>query len=188
VSSTTEWLNKDRSKQNTWRGGRPYSFNLYKGLLDMVHDLPLPLNKMVEIGCHKGESTELFAILFNQVYAVDPWADYKSSFGRSMTSDGVEIEFDKIAVQYRNIVKIKETSLQACSRFDYQELDFVYVDGAHDYDSVKNDITVWMSRIRKGGVIGGHDYTNIKAVKRAVDECLESPDKVFSDYSWVKHL
>ena len=38
------------------------------------------------------------------------------------------------------------------------DLDFVYIDGNHDYEYVKKDIEVYYQKIRFGGVIGGHDF------------------------------
>ena len=40
------------------------------------------------------------------------------------------------------------------------DLDFVYIDGAHDYESVKRDIENYWKKIKIGGVIGGHDFFN----------------------------
>jgi hypothetical protein len=186
MKTILEWLNRDRLKQTTWRGGERYSFNLYKGLFDMVQELPL--GRMVEVGCHKGESTELFALHFDRVFAVDPWGDYKTSFGSPMTSKGVEDSFDKLVEQYSNITKIKETSIQASLHFVDGDLDFVYIDGAHDYESVRNDIASWLPKICKGGVIGGHDYQNIKAVRKAVNDVFGKPDQTFCDWSWLCKL
>jgi len=38
-------------------------------------------------------------------------------------------------------------------------LDFVYIDGDHSYDAVKNDISLYYKKIRKGGVLCGHDFS-----------------------------
>lgn len=39
-------------------------------------------------------------------------------------------------------------------------LDFVYIDGAHDYDSVRADLAAWFPLVKKGGWLGGHDIQN----------------------------
>ncbi len=41
--------------------------------------------------------------------------------------------------------------------FSY-EADLVFVDGGHDYDSVKGDIESWAWRVKPGGVLAFHDY------------------------------
>ena len=38
-----------------------------------------------------------------------------------------------------------------------EKLDFVYIDGNHAYEYVKKDIGLYYPKLKKGGVIGGHD-------------------------------
>jgi predicted O-methyltransferase YrrM len=57
-------------------------------------------------------------------------------------------------------------------------LDWVYIDADHHYAEVKNDIELWYKKVRKGGIISGHDYCKYKypwdstpfGVIEAVDE------------------
>lgn len=183
-----EWLERDRSEQKYFRGGERYSPHLYNGLLEMVQSLSFPMKNMVEIGCNAGDSTELFAMAFQEVYAVDPWAASYSSIGKlvssSLEAEGVEDTFDTVAKRYPNITKIKAPSLNMVDRFEDGELDFVYVDGAHDYENAKKDIQAWLPKVRVGGMLGGHDYPMIKPVKKAVEDTIGKPDKVFVDGSW----
>lgn len=57
-----------------------------------------------------------------------------------------------------------------------RSLDFVFVDADHSYDAVKKDLDAWMSKVRSGGMISGHDYGGRGdrrgwfGVKKAVDE------------------
>eukprot|EP00605_Chrysophyceae_sp_TOSAG23-4_P001494 GSChrysophyteH1.ASY1.ANO1.1635.1 assembled CDS len=37
-------------------------------------------------------------------------------------------------------------------------LDFVYLDGAHDYENVKAELDPWFERVSPGGILAGHDY------------------------------
>ena len=57
---------------------------------------------------------------------------------------------------------------------DYADnsIDFLFIDGAHDYDSVKKDINDWYPKIKSNGMIGGHDYGNntFPGLIRAVNE------------------
>jgi hypothetical protein len=62
-------------------------------------------------------------------------------------------------------------SVEAAKLFDFEELDFVYIDAAHSYQSCMNDIVSWYPKVRTGGILAGHDYQNDNfGVKRAVDE------------------
>jgi len=52
-----------------------------------------------------------------------------------------------------------------------EKVDLVFIDADHSYSSVWTDITTWLPKIRKGGIICGHDYIqDIPEVKKAVDE------------------
>jgi len=37
--------------------------------------------------------------------------------------------------------------------------DLVFVDGPHTYRNVRNDLELWVPRVRRGGLIVGHDFT-----------------------------
>ena len=39
-----------------------------------------------------------------------------------------------------------------------EELDFIYIDGKHDYYSVLKDIIESEKIVKPNGIIGGHDY------------------------------
>jgi predicted O-methyltransferase YrrM len=52
-------------------------------------------------------------------------------------------------------------------------MDFVFIDGSHDYDYVLNDSEVALKLLRNGrGVIVWHDYREEMAVVPALDEYL----------------
>jgi len=44
-------------------------------------------------------------------------------------------------------------------RFPHEFFDFIYVDARHDRVGVLEDLSNWWPKLRKGGVIAGHDYT-----------------------------
>jgi hypothetical protein len=63
-------------------------------------------------------------------------------------------------------------SVAGSKMFRNASLDWVYIDADHHYDSVKADLWAWFPKVRPGGILAGHDYTNEFGwgVKRAVDE------------------
>ena len=65
---------------------------------------------------------------------------------------------------------IKETSLKASLEIPDGSLDFVYIDGNHEYDFAMLDTIIWIPKIRSGGIISGHDYRrSFYGVKPAID-------------------
>ena len=106
-------------------------------------------------------------------------------------------------LSYRNYGKIKMKSEEVVDLFKDDFIDMIYIDGDHRYDYVINDIKLWLPKIKKGGIIAGHDYytedyikksywTNkwdmnfMKDVKKAVIDIIGIPDKLFVDSSWLK--
>lgn len=47
---------------------------------------------------------------------------------------------------------------------------FVYIDGNHLYESVKEDIEAWWPVLAPGGCLAGHDYIAGNGVAKAADE------------------
>ena len=71
--------------------------------------------------------------------------------------------------------------------FDDDSIDFIYIDGRHDYESIKLDLELYLPKLKNGGIIGGHDYNkkNWPEVCRAVNEVIGEPHKIFKDSSWI---
>lgn len=136
------------------------------------------LKKGAEVGVAFGGHSE--AILKNtkidKLYGVDPYKHDKSY------QDAMNLpqkEFDEL---YRFTVSrlspfgqryqhIRKPSVEAALEAP-DCLDFIYLDGDHSYKGVFDDLCAWFSKIREGGIIGGHDYDHIThpGVKKAVDE------------------
>ena len=51
----------------------------------------------------------------------------------------------------------------ASSYLPDKTLDFVFIDGDHTFNNVMLDILLWTPKVRKGGIISGHDYYSHKA-------------------------
>lgn len=65
------------------------------------------------------------------------------------------------------------TTREAAPRIPDASLDFVFIDAAHSYAAVVEDIQRWTPKIRPGGWIGGHDYHEAyPGVKQAVNEAF----------------
>lgn len=60
-------------------------------------------------------------------------------------------------------------SAESASLFEDESLDGVFIDAAHDYESVVKDVAAWFPKVKQGGIFSGHDYP-CPDVRRAVDE------------------
>lgn len=114
-----------------------------------------------EIGVAKGLFSEKFCRLGLKMYAIDPWVAYTGAGRRARRQDAQDHEYghaQRLLAPYPNCTIIKKTSVDAAKDFRGESLDFVYLDGDHRFPAVAEDIYEWYYRIKKGGVISGHDY------------------------------
>lgn len=120
--------------------------------------------KGVEVGTFKGEFAKTILSKWNGVlYMVDPW---REELGSEYTN-GDYPEF-KNKLYFQTIENTKEYqdrsfmlrgfSNQLIDLFEDESLDFVYIDANHAYDFVIEDIELWFPKVKKGGVVSGHDY------------------------------
>jgi len=143
----------------------------------------------VEIGVRRGYNS---ACILNNLpikclYLIDPYRRYKEidvSYNPS-----VEYLYFKelILDRYNNIKFIKKMSHDAVEDIP-NELDFVYIDGNHKYQYIKDDINDYYGKVKKCGYFGGHDYDRVRHhnhVKKAVDRFIE--EKHLKLYSEKKH-
>lgn len=75
-------------------------------------------------------------------------------------------------------------SVDLAKNYQDESLDFVNIDGAHDYDSVKEDILAWLPKVKKGCYIAGDDFHH-EPLRRAVYDCFPSEKVGTIDNSWI---
>ena len=133
---------------------------------DIVRRFPSG-STFVEVGSWKGKSTAYMAIeIANSqknidFYCVDIW-EPKELYQTFLENMSPITGFFK---------SLKMKSEDAASLFDNETLDFVFIDASHEYEDVKNDIKCWLPKVRKNGILAGHDYqTCFPGVKKAVIE------------------
>jgi predicted O-methyltransferase YrrM len=94
----------------------------------------------------------------------------------------IEPDYKNICIIYKQLKKFKNIIIidgYSQHVFDLvpDNLDFVYVDGDHRYNSVLQDIELYYPKVRCGGVFGGHDFnTNELGVCKAVIGFVEEND------------
>jgi cephalosporin hydroxylase len=155
---------------------RSATFNVID-LCEYIKAAGCPRIIMYEIGSAAGESAEVFARYFSIVHCVDPWP-------KPEPTDNVESSFDERAALAGNIVKHKALSLKVAPTVADGSLDFVYIDGDHNYEAVVADMQAWLPKVRAGSFLGGHDY-DLPEVWRAVADTFGAPIYLFSDHSWI---
>jgi predicted O-methyltransferase YrrM len=149
----------------------------------------------VEIGVWKGHSIVYLGGLLNErevnIHAVDLWGEtYKYTDGPLKQQKEHVLEIFRQNVKNANlknkINEIQKISWEASGDFDDESVDFVFIDADHTYESVVKDINSWLPKVRKGGMISGHDYFNPCGVKQAVDEKFGDRVKTYDSCWYVE--
>lgn len=140
--------------------------------LNLLHFLP-PEGEVVEIGVAEGEFSQRIRDIVRpkRLHLVDPWT-HQDAAGYEADPSNVPSEEQKAryqAVQARFAVEIeagsvvlhRACSVEAAKNFSDGCLDWVYIDGMHTFEAVKADLGAYAAKIKEGGFILGHDYTNL---------------------------
>lgn len=143
---------------------------------------------IVEVGSWMGRSTTALADgTAGKVYAVDTWRGTSPEHDEIMKELSPENLF-KAFIHHtqgvENITPLRMSSLEAAA-LDFGEVDMIFLDGAHDYASVKAEIQAWLPRLKDGGVICGHDYEFASGVKSAVGELLPGHTVAYGTDIWA---
>jgi len=150
-----------------------------------------------EIGVSLGLNLELYCKAGFQMYGIDQWEDYEDEKYRPIswlarrgiitkTFDDVYRMANERLSKYSNCTLIKKMSMDALADIPDCSLDFVYIDGNHMYGYVAMDLMQWSKKIRKGGIISGHDYYDMKGDKciRQVGHAVDGFIKSFNIDNW----
>lgn len=129
------------------------------GFPELLRDLEFKLG--AEIGVESGAYSEkLCTTIPNlKLYSIDAWTPY-SGYRIHVSHeklDGFYADAKERLKPY-NCTPIKKFSTEAAKSFDDGIFDFVYIDANHDFSHVAEDIAAWSPKVRKGGIIAGHDY------------------------------
>ena len=153
----------------------------------------------VEIGSWKGRSTSFMGVeIANSkknisFYAVDTWRgseEHKDETNPSYEpllkadEDGLYLEFLKnVAPVSSFICPLRMRSDSAAKIFPNESIDFIMIDGAHDYDSVKLDIQSWLPKLKKGAIMTGDDL-DWTGTTKAVQEMFPNGFQSFDNKIW----
>ncbi len=142
-------------------------FAVMKGVLreDMYkifHELGFKVG--AEIGVRMGNNAVamLNSMPGVKLYLVDPWVNYPGSLSLdSVSEQGRHLAITRWRTKNYNVKIIKNFSFPATSQIK-EPLDFVYIDANHLYEHFMMDLLAWLPKVRRGGIIGGHDFTDRK--------------------------
>lgn len=155
---------------------------------------------VVEIGVWGGKSLIPMAYMLKEmgqgkVYGIDPWQSFESAKGMEGVNKDFWSKADHEGI-YQGLVKkihqygldntitlVRSTSVQAAP---IEEIDIIHIDGNHGDEASYLDVTTWVPRVRRGGMIIFDDVTwgtTDRAVNWLNEHCIRVGE-YFSDSVW----
>lgn len=121
----------------------------------------------VEIGTDKGVFAEtiLETSLLKYLFCVDPYLSGYDNGDPTSHGDREE-DYRQALLRLQPWIEagrteiVVETSKEASEECPDGCLHFVYVDGCHKQESVKQDLELWWPKLASGGILAGHDIVN----------------------------
>lgn len=166
----------------------------YRKLLDHV-----PINgTFVELGCWKGKSTAFLLTevlndgLKREIYVVDNFVgssntEIEKNVYKDVVPENLFLEFTNNISPVGHMLSdiFFQDSAYAADNFRNQSIDVLFIDAGHSYENVKADITAWFPKMKKGGIMAGHDYNDSwPGVIQAVNELLGKENITVENNCW----
>jgi len=162
----------------------------------------LPINSIgVEVGVAQGLfSSELLQNGVGVLYSVDNWqyipeVTGDGNFPKEFHDKNYAEAIQRLSKYGDRSIVLKGMSIEMASKIPDNSLDFVYLDGAHYYSGVMDDLNAYYPKLKSGGVMAGHDWLNIEdygvnkavcefSIKHGISEIFTIPENNINDASF----
>lgn len=140
----------------------PSAYTYYLGI--MFYGLVKQINAKttIEIGIKNGYTSLWLAYAMKESggvhYAIDIDSKQITNFKKLLKKHGYQDACKTICKDSKNV------------KWD-KDIDFIFIDSEHSYDTVSGEIITFSLLVRKDGILAIHDY-NIPEVKEACDKFL----------------
>jgi len=122
----------------------------------------LGLNSGCEVGVQRGRNAwRMFQTIPNlHLFLVDPYRNHNFGDRRWDERDNQKFKKQTAARLKDNwvIQYLYDFGENTFNEIPDNSLDFVYIDGDHSYEFVMLDILLFRRKVKRGGIISGHDY------------------------------
>jgi predicted O-methyltransferase YrrM len=112
----------------------------------------------VEIGTLRGDSAVMWLRDNSRLHltCIDPYDEYNSRRSQRNLDSNYETAVETLKPY--NATIIRKTSLDVVDDFENRSIDFLYIDGNHEFDHVMQDMICWIPKVKESGIVAIHDY------------------------------
>jgi hypothetical protein len=136
---------------------------------------------VAELGCAEGlYSKQICEWGIDRFFMIDNWETIKGQVGdggvdNSWHSKNYGEAVARVKPWEDKVTIMKGLTKETIPIIPDNYLGMVYIDAAHDYDNVLNDLKLSFPKVVSGGIISGHDYLNMSyGVNKAVNDFCKS--------------
>ena len=117
-------------------------------------------------------------IIPNTTFSSNPVKQFYYKYIKRQNPYSLEAVEELLSKFKDNIHLIKGNSNKVLKKIDMLKIDYVFLDGGHEYNTVLNDLNCCLSVINNSGTVLCDDYDLQKApgVKKAIDEFVNTYD------------
>ena len=158
----------------------------------LLKEMP-PNSVCAEIGVDNGGFSEeiLFSLSPRTLHLIDPWrfedgeVYEQARYGSDKTDGQVAMDnrYESVRSRFKKQIESAQVVLhrgfshEVVAEMEDGYFDWVYIDGNHLYEYVKQDLELYYPKIRPGGYLTGDDYGVEgwwkNGVQKAVDEFIQ---------------
>lgn len=118
---------------------------------------------LAEVGSFEGSYARTMLDTFPgaNMFLIDMWETAGNDFYYSIREGTVERAYEVALRRFgeaENVKMLKGKSSEIVLQFEDESLDFIYIDADHSYEGCLQDLNLWYPKVKKGGVIAGHDW------------------------------
>lgn len=149
----------------------------------------------IEVGVWRGDYSKSIINTLEPAtfHGIDPYELYEGYTDKPdeyefASQKNLDVLFGKVSKAFQgfnhdygstNSLLVRQLGVNYASQFEDNSIDFVYLDGDHKYEPVKAEIDAWWPKVKKGGILAGHDYIERSHIEefgviRAVDEFIQT--------------
>lgn len=198
-------LKRTRQKLQHVRKAKPRSKQATRETL--LYKMPKS-SVCAEIGVHKGEFSKKILDITEpkRLHLIDPWEHqeddrYKDSRYGGLDSDGQAImdqRYQKVRELFGKELQAGRVQIHrnysdvASEEFQDSYFDWIYIDGNHLYEFVKNDLELYYPKIKVNGYMTGDDYGTQNwwgnGVQEAVDEFVAQRPELTLEITGTQYI
>jgi hypothetical protein len=130
---------------------------------------------VLEVGSYEGRSTVAMAPYAQKIICIDHFHSAVDGQGRDDAKPGTRQKFNENTAPWKDKIEVHEMDSKDAVKDAWPEIGLLFIDGGHDYDTVKSDLG-FMRFVKIGGYAAFHDMMWLDVERVLREEVEPSPN------------